>query len=140
ERTFAITGALSTLTLVVAGAAMLTNLLTLSTSRLPQLAPLWAIGITRRQLAWFELLKSLMLAVFTALLALPLGILLTWCLVAVINVQAFGWRLPFELFPDQWGQLLMMTIIVALLASLLPVIRFWKISPARLLKVFSDEK
>ncbi len=140
ERTFAITVALNTLTLGVAGAAMLTSLLTLSASRLPLLAPLWALGITQRQLAWIELLKSLMLAIFTALLSLPLGLLLTWCLVAVINVQAFGWRLPFQLFPGQWGQLFIMTIVVALLASLLPVIRLRNMPPAQLLKVFSDEK
>ena len=43
--------ALNAFTLGVAGIALLTSLLTLANSRLPQLAPLWAIGITRRQLA-----------------------------------------------------------------------------------------
>ncbi len=44
NRTFAITAALNAFTLGVAGVALLTSLLTLSNSRLPQLAPLWAIG------------------------------------------------------------------------------------------------
>ncbi|MFQ5564826.1 MAG: ABC transporter permease, partial [Paracoccaceae bacterium] len=52
ERTFAVTAALNGLTLGVAGVALLTSLLTLSNMRLPQLAPIWAIGVTRRQLAW----------------------------------------------------------------------------------------
>ena len=55
NRTFAVTAALNAFTLGVAGIALLTSLLTLSNSRLPQLAPLWAIGITRRQLAAIEL-------------------------------------------------------------------------------------
>ena len=75
NRTFAVTAALNTFTLGVAGVALLTSLLTLSNSRLPQLAPLWAIGITRRRLAAIELLKTMSVALITALLALPLGLL-----------------------------------------------------------------
>ncbi|MEH6405180.1 MAG: ABC transporter permease [Sneathiella sp.] len=140
EKTFAITTSLNTLTLSIAGAAMLTSLLTLSSSRITSLAPLWAIGLTRRHLAWIELLKALMLAIFTALLALPLGLLLSWCLVAVINVQAFGWRLPYHIYPAQWGHLLIMTFIVAILATLMPIIRLARTPPAQLLKVFSNER
>ena len=58
NRTFAVTAALNTFTLGVAGIALLTSLLTLSNSRLPQLAPLWAIGITRRRLAAIELTED----------------------------------------------------------------------------------
>ena len=73
NRTFAVTAALNAFTLGVAGIALLTSLLTLSNSRLPQLAPLWAIGITRRRLAAIELLKTMSVALITTLLALPLG-------------------------------------------------------------------
>src|SRR5262249_33611647 len=55
NRTFAVTSALNAFTLGVAGIALLTSLLTLANSRLPQLAPLWAIGVTRRKLAAIEL-------------------------------------------------------------------------------------
>ena len=99
NRTFAVTAALNAFTLGVAGIALLTSLLTLSNSRLPQLAPLWAIGITRRRLAAIELLKTLSVALITTLLALPLGLLVAWCLIAVVNVKAFGWRLPFACLP-----------------------------------------
>ncbi|MEY9687312.1 putative ABC transport system permease protein [Bradyrhizobium elkanii] len=44
NRTFSVTAALNAFTLGVAGIALLTSLLTLANSRLPQLAPLWAIG------------------------------------------------------------------------------------------------
>jgi len=46
-----VTTALNAFTLAVAGVALLTSLLTLANSRLPQLAPLWALGVTRRRLA-----------------------------------------------------------------------------------------
>ena len=53
-----------------------------------------------------ELLKTMSVALITALLALPLGLLVAWCLIAVVNVKAFGWRLPFHVFPLQLIELL----------------------------------
>ncbi len=136
NRTFAVTSALNAFTLGVAGVALLTSLLTLSTSRLPQLAPLWALGITRRRLAAIELLKTMSVAFLTALLALPLGILVSWCLVAVVNVKAFGWRLPLYIFPMQLLELLGITMLAALVATCLPILRLARLQPAALVKIF----
>jgi putative ABC transport system permease protein len=140
ERTFTITTALNALTLGVAGVALLTSLLTLSDLRLPQLAPLWAMGVTRRRLVQIELLKILALALITALLSLPVGLLVAWCLVAVVNVQAFGWRLPLHLFPVQWLQLVGLALLTAFLAAIPPLIRLGRSSPAHLVKVFANER
>jgi len=139
NRTFAVTAALNAFTLGVAGVALLTSLLTLSNSRLPQLAPLWAIGITRRRLAAIELLKTLSVALITTLLALPLGLLVAWCLIAVVNVKAFGWRLPFHVFPLQLFELLGVAMAAALVAALLPVLRLARMQPATLVKIFANE-
>ncbi len=140
NRTFAVTAALNAFTLGVAGIALLTSLLTLSNSRLPQLAPLWAIGITRRQLAIIELLKTLSVALITTLLALPLGLLVAWCLIAVVNVKAFGWRLPFHVFPLQLLELLGVAMAASLVAALLPVLKLARMQPAALVKIFANER
>jgi putative ABC transport system permease protein len=140
NRTFAVTAALNTYTLGVAGVALLTSLLTLSNSRLPQLAPLWAIGITRRRLAAIELFKTMSVALITTLLALPLGLLVAWCLIAVVNVKAFGWRLPFQVFPLELLELLGVAMAAALLAVLIPVIKLARMQPASLIKIFADER
>ena len=140
NKTFAVTAALNAFTLGVAGVALLTSLLTLSNSRLPQLAPLWAVGITRRRLAAIELLKTLSVALITTLLALPLGLLVAWCLIAVVNVKAFGWRLPFHVFPLQLLQLLAVAMIASLLAALIPVLKLARMQPASLIKIFADER
>lgn len=140
EKTFVVTGALNVLTLGVAGFAILTSLLTLWTARLPQLAPVWALGLTRRELARTELLRSLALAALTALAALPLGLALAWTLLAVINVEAFGWRLPMFLFPGDWLRLLALALLAALVAALLPALRLRRLPPAELLKVFANER
>src|SRR5208282_2478121 len=82
EHTFAVTAALSTLTLVVSAIALLASLTTLSDIRLAQVAPVWATGVPRRRLAQLELLRILLLTAATAVISLPLGLALAWCLVA----------------------------------------------------------
>jgi putative ABC transport system permease protein len=140
NRTFAVTAALNAFTLGVAGVALLTSLLTLGNSRLPQLAPLWAIGLTRQRLAAIELLKTMSVALITTLLALPLGLGVAWCLIAVVNVKAFGWRLPFHVFPLQLLQLLGVAMVAALFAALIPVLKLARMQPASLVKIFADER
>ncbi len=140
DRTFTVTGALNVLTLAVAGFAILTSLLTLATMRLPQLAPVWALGLTRARLARLELLRALILAALTVLAAIPVGLILAWVLLAVINVEAFGWRLPMFLFPRDWAILGALALLAAALASLWPALRLARIPPARLLSVFAHER
>ena len=139
ERTFAATAALNSLTLAVAGVALFISLLTQSQSRLGQLAPLWALGVTRRQLMLLNLGQTWLLAVLTLFLALPLGIALAWCLDAVINVQAFGWRLPLRVFPWQLLQLMGLALLATLLASAWPLYSLYRTQPADLLRTFAHE-
>ena len=80
------------------------------------------------------------MALITALLALPLGLLVAWCLIAVVNVKAFGWRLPFHVFPLQLIELLGVALAAALCAALLPVIRLARMQPATLIRIFANER
>lgn len=140
ERTFAATGALNSLTLAVAGIALFISLLTLGHSRLGQLAPLWALGVGRRRLGWMSLGQTLMLAGLTVVLAMPLGLLLAWCMVAVVNVQAFGWRLPLQVIPEQLVQLALLGVLTSLLAAAGPLWQLARRQPADLLRQFADER
>ena len=140
ERTFTVTAALNVLTLGIAALSMFTSLLTLSNMRLSQVAPVWAMGLTRFDLAKLELGRSLLLATFTAAAALPVGLGLAWVLLAVVNVEAFGWRLPMYLFPFEWLRLGALALLAAILAAALPALRLARLSPALLLKVFADER
>lgn len=140
ERTFSATTALNTLTLIVAGIALFIALLTQSQSRLGQLAPLWAMGVTRRQLMLLNLGQTWLLTLLTLVFAIPLGILLAWCLVAVINVQAFGWRLPLQVFPSQLIRLAGLALLATWLASAWPLWSLWRSRPVDLLRVLSDER
>ncbi|MEO1638735.1 MAG: FtsX-like permease family protein [Pseudomonadota bacterium] len=140
ERTFTVTTALNVLTLAVAGFAILMSLLTLATMRVPQLAPAWAVGMTRAQIGRLELLRAIMLAAMTAVVALPLGLALAWALLAVVNVAAFGWKLPMYLFPLDYARLGLFALLAAALAALWPARRLARTPPADLLKVFANER
>ena len=140
DRTFTVTAGLNVLTLSVAGFAILMSLLTLASLRLPQLAPVWALGLTRRRLGALELLRAVLLAGGTAVVALPLGLALAWILLARVNVAAFGWRLPMYLFPEDYARLFGFALVAALLAALWPARRLARTPPADLLKVFSNER
>lgn len=139
ERTFAATAALNTLTLGVAGIALFISLLTLGQGRLAQLGPLWALGVPRRALAWLALGQVLVLSLLTVLFAIPLGVLLAWTLVAVVNVQAFGWRLPLHVFPGQLLGLAALGLLASAAAAAWPVWQLRRRQPAELLRQFADE-
>ncbi len=140
ERTFAVTAALNGLMLIVSAVALFASLLTLGNARLAQIAPVWAAGATRGRLAQLEFLRLLSLTAATALVALPLGLALSWCLVAVVNVQAFGWRLPFHVFPGQWAQILVLALLAATVAGAAPILRLARTTASDLLKVFASER
>ncbi|MDP2087604.1 MAG: FtsX-like permease family protein, partial [Gemmobacter sp.] len=140
DRTFTVTAALNILTLSVAGFAMLMSLLTLGAMRLPQLAPVWALGLTRARLATLDLVRAVVLAALTGALALPLGLALAWALLAVVNVEAFGWRLPMHLFPLDYLRLGGFALLAAAGAALWPAWQLWRMPPARLLGVFRHER
>jgi ABC-type antimicrobial peptide transport system, permease component len=140
DQTFTVTGALNVLTLAVAGFAMFASLLTLSSRRLPQLAPVWAMGVRRRNLALLEVVRTLLLWSATFVAAIPLGLVLAWVLLSIINVEAFGWKLPMHVFPMDWLWLGLVALGAALLSVLLPVKRLATVHPADLLRIFANER
>lgn len=140
EQTFTVTGALNVLTLGVAGFAMFASLLTLSGIRLPQLAPVWAMGIRRRDLALYEVARTLALWLATFVAAIPVGLGLAWVPLAIVNVQAFGWRLPMTVVPLDWVWLGAIAFVAALLSVAVPVRRLATINPADLLRIFANER
>ena len=140
ERTFVVTSALNVLTLGVASFAILMSLLTLADLRVPQLAPVWALGLTRRHLAWLELLRAVLLAGIVFVCAIPMGLALAWILLTIINVEAFGWQLPMYLFPLKYLELGVYALIAAFLAAMWPAVCLMRTPPSTLLRVFASER
>ena len=96
--------------------------------------------MTRGRLALLDLVRALVLALLTGALALPLGLALAWALLAVVNVEAFGWRLPMSLFWMDYLRLGAFALLAAALAAAWPAWRLSRMKPARLLGVFRHER
>lgn len=139
QKTFAITSALSLLTLGVSGIALFTSITTLSENRNSQLAPIWAIGVTRNYLALMEAIRVLTLSITTFVFSIPLGLIVVFILTKYINLNAFYWELPIFIFPIQWTKLLIVTLSMTILSVFFHSIKLAKASPSDLLRYSSYE-
>ena len=94
DRTFAITGALNTLTLLVAAAAIFISLLAVYEYRRPEHALWRALGITWPTFFYIAGAPVFFICAVSMALSLPLGLALSWLLIDKINVISFGWTMP----------------------------------------------
>ena len=140
EGTFAGTAALRILTLGVAGFAMLMSLWTLAGMRTPQLAPVWALGLTRTRLGVLELARALGLSLIVFICAIPLGLALAWALLNFVNVEAFGWQLPMFFFPADYAFLGGLSLLATLLAAAWPAFQMVRNPPSDLLNTISNAR
>ncbi len=140
NRTFAVTAALNVLTFIVAGIALFAGLLSLANARLPQLGPVWAMGVRRRILSLTELIRAFFLALITATLAIPLGLGVAVILTNVINVEAFGWRLPLTFFAKDIAFLIILAVLTAVAAAFVPAVQLGRMKTVTLLRLFSEER
>jgi putative ABC transport system permease protein len=130
DRTFAITGALRLLTVVVAFIGVLSTLMSLQLERTREIGILRATGMTPRQLSSLTLLETGLMGTLAGLFAMPLGFVLAWILIYVINVRSFGWTLQMALEPQYFWQALLVAIAAALLAGLYPALRLGRMNIA----------
>ena len=96
DRTFSITQALRLLVLAVALIGIVSALSSLQLERQGEMNSLRALGFSRGQLLSQQLGQALLLGLFVGALAIPLGQLLAWMLLKVINLRAFGWTMALQ--------------------------------------------
>ena len=95
DRTFAVTIALRVVASIVAAIAVVMVLTALVHERRRELAVLRAVGGSRRQVFGVVLGEASLLGVAGSIGGLAVGLSVGYVLVAVVNVQSFGWSMPF---------------------------------------------
>ena len=130
DRTFAITQALRFLAVIVAFIGVLSALMSLQLERTREIGILRATGMTPQQLWWMTLLETGLMGTVAGFLAMPLGYVLAWILIYVINVRSFGWTLQMQLNPSYFWQAWLVAIAAALLAGIYPAWRLSRITVA----------
>ncbi|GAB6261924.1 ABC transporter permease [Photobacterium sp. R1] len=123
DRTFIVTATLGKLTLFVAVGGLFIATIAGEISRQRQFALLRCMGMTGKELALLGGGQLLAIGAMTALIALPLGLLLAQLLIDVVLKYSFGWTMPVRFFPLQYLFSLGTALAALLLAGAWPVWR-----------------
>lgn len=130
DRTFAITGVLRILAILVAFVGVVSTLMALQLEKGREFAILRATGMTPGQVAGLILKQTTVLGLCAGLLALPLGLLMSDILIDVINRRSFGWSMQHFLPESVLTQGFLLAVFAAVLAGLYPAWRAGRIRPA----------
>jgi putative ABC transport system permease protein len=109
DSTFSITYALEVIAIFVAILGVATTLLTLILERKREISMLRLIGADRRQIRKMVVIEAGLMGAVSQSLGLIVGLLLSFVLIYVINVQSFGWTIQFHL---PLGFLVQSTILI----------------------------
>ncbi|HEX6082085.1 MAG TPA: FtsX-like permease family protein [Methylomirabilota bacterium] len=134
DRTFAITGVLRTLTVMVAFIGMLAALMARQLERAREIAVLRTLGLTPRQVWGLITAETGLMGLLAGALAVPGGLLLAAILVFVINRRSFGWTMPIDPSPAILLQGVALSVLAAVLAGLYPAWRMARALPAEALR------
>lgn len=134
DRTFAVTGVIRTLAVVVALIGIIVALMSIQYERANEFALLRAIGMLPSGLWRLILMETGIMGLVSALIALPLGIATAWILVLVINQRAFGWSMDFSIDAGVLLESIGLALLAALLAGILPALKLVRTPPAQALR------
>lgn len=130
DRTFRITDLLYWLTLGVAFVGILGAMLALQLERARELATLRALGVTPGQLGAMITTQTGVIGLLSGLAAVPLGVMMAWVLIEVINRRAFGWQIDMRVDPAILLSAVGFAVVAAALAGLYPALRAAQSEPA----------
>ncbi|WP_409029174.1 FtsX-like permease family protein [Gracilimonas sediminicola] len=134
DRTFTVTIVLRMLAILVAFIGVLSALMALQLERSRELAVLRANGMTPGQLWNYVVTQTGVMGIMAGLLSVPLGILMAYVLVYVINLRSFGWTLQFMITPEVLLQAVGLAVVAALLAGIYPSWKMAQANPADALR------
>jgi putative ABC transport system permease protein len=130
DRTFVITDVLYWLAIGVAFIGILSAMLALQLERARDLAVLRALGMTPGQLGRMITLQTSVIGLLSGISAIPLGLVMAYVLIEVINRRAFGWQIDMAIAPGILVSAVVFAVAAALLAGLYPAWRAAQSQPA----------
>ncbi len=134
DRTFTITTVLQILIALVAFVGVFSALMALQLEKARELSILRAIGFTPFQIRTLITTETGLMGVIAGILAIPVGLVLAWALIYVINQRSFGWTFQFVIPSVVIIRSLLVAILAALLASWYPGKRMSRISLANIFR------
>ncbi|MGI9202379.1 MAG: FtsX-like permease family protein [Woeseiaceae bacterium] len=136
DRTFVITNVLYWLAVGVAVIGIFGAMLALQLERAREYGILRAIGMTPGQTGMLVSAQTGCIGILSGVAAIPLGLMMAWVLIEVINRRAFGWEIDFTVPPAVLIWALLLAIGAALLAGIYPA---WAAAHTRPALAMRDE-
>ena len=135
DQTFAITAVLRSLAVVVAFIAVVSVLAMIQIEREPELRIQNAIGFTSRQIFASASVETGVMGLFAGLLSLPVGLILTWLLIWVVNQRSFGWTMQMLVDSKILIEAVVLAVVASVLAGVVPAWRLAKQAPRQIWRV-----
>lgn len=134
DQTFKVADTLGKLTLFIAIFGLFFSTVAGEISRQRQVALLRCFGISGKELVLLGALQLLVIGLFTAFIALPLGIILAQLMVDVVLKSAFGWTMQLQILPWQYLSTFSWSLLTLFIAGAWPVWLMLKTTPMKLLR------
>jgi putative ABC transport system permease protein len=122
DRTFEITYVLQAIAVGMAVLGVATTLLSLAIEKARELATMRALGLSARRLALLHLSEGAILGGLCALASLGGGAVLAFILIRFVNLRSFGWSIGFTFPVGVWGKFIVLSVVAAMIASLVPAL------------------
>lgn len=120
DQTFAVTYALQLIAIIVAAIGIFDTLIALLLERGRELATLRAVGASRAQILKMTAVEFALIGLLSWGLGVAAGLCLAWELITVINRQFFGWTIGWSLPVGSLFQALILALLAAVGAGILP--------------------
>jgi putative ABC transport system permease protein len=120
DRTFKITSSLTLIALIVAVVGLYNALSALQLRRRGEFRLLHTLGLPRLALTSMAMSQSATIGVVAALSAIPLGLGISYLLCEFVNPRAFGWTITFTVNWTRLAEPVLLGIVAAILAGLIP--------------------
>lgn len=134
DQTFKVADTLGKITLLIALFGLFVSTVAGEVSRQKQVALLRCLGISGKELVILGALQLLVIGLFTAFIALPLGIVLAQLMVEVVLKNAFGWTMQLSFLPEQYASTFLWSLSTLFIAGAWPVWHMVKATPMKLLR------
>ncbi|WP_104398799.1 ABC transporter permease [Vibrio penaeicida] len=134
DRTFGIAGTLGNITLVIAVFGLFFSTLAGETSRQRHFALLRCFGLSAKELVLLGGLQLLVIGIFSAMIAIPLGLVLADLMIDVVLKQSFGWTMQLEVIPWEYGTTFAWSFGALIIAGAWPVFNMVRKTPMKSLR------
>lgn len=130
DQTFVVTDVLYWLAIGVALIGILSSMLALQLESGREQGLLRALGMTPFQIGGMITVQTGFIGALSGLASIPLGVVMAYVLIEVINRRAFGWQIDMVVAPEILSSAVLFAFASALVAGIYPAWRAGRTQPA----------